>query len=83
MWITTVKPVKSKSGNFKFLVGFDDGTEIEVSAAEIQTARGFQRAVLSKLGKIFHAHIDPWDQDKQGIWERSIARHMIEEKRAA
>ncbi|MEE8176489.1 MAG: hypothetical protein V3T65_00665 [Acidobacteriota bacterium] len=83
MWIKTVKPVKNKGGRFKFLVTFDDGAEIEVSAAEIQTARVFQRAVLSKLGKIFHAHIDPWDRDKQGIWERFIARNLVEEKRAA
>jgi hypothetical protein len=52
MELTAIVPRQS-GGKFLFLTVFDDGTEVTVSATELQTFKKFQRRVLVATGKLF------------------------------
>jgi len=74
MWIKAVRPTGGKAGKFAFRVTLSDGTEFEVTAAQIQSQRAFQKAMLEKTGRFFPTPPGNGNrQEEQRDWEFVIS----------
>lgn len=77
--IISIKGTAERGADYQFRVEMTDGKETitcVVTAAELTTYSGFQRAILSRLGRLFRDDDFATPRLGAGYWQDEVQRHL-------
>lgn len=83
--ILSIKGTAKHGADYQFHIEMTDGgetVECVVTAAELTTYSGFQRAILSRLGRLFRDDDFATPRLGAGYWQDEVQRHLDASRKA-